>query len=52
MTGAGEGGCVSGDAYRLSLILSALSKAMEVTTLADQLNQLEDATDPKLRRLA
>ena len=49
---ARRGDLDTGDAYRLSLILGQLSKSMEVTTLADQLNTLEAATEPKIRRIA
>ena len=49
---ARRGDLDSGDAYRMSLILGQLAKSMEVTTLADQLDELEGATDPKIRRIA
>ena len=49
---ARRGALDSGDAYRMSLILGQLAKAMEVTTLADQLDELEDATDLKIRRIS
>ena len=42
----------SSDAYRLASILHMLSKVVETSELADQLDQLEDATDLKFRRIA
>ena len=42
----------TGDGYRLSLMLGQLAKVLEVTDLADRLEQLEAATDPRVRRIA
>ncbi len=43
----------SADAYRLASILHMLAKVIETSELADELQALEAATDPKaLRRIA
>ena len=49
---ARRGAIDSADAYRLASILHMLAKVIETSELADQLDQLDDAADSKLRRIA
>ena len=51
-TDARRGIIDSAEAYRLASILHMLAKVIETSELADELDALEAATDPKIRRIA